>query len=165
LQEAATYRGRMKDYCRTMFRPYYADALGLDDQIDNQLAFEEHVSRNVVQLIGKESKFHYGPIDALVSSSTVLQTVLIFFQGKKSNLAHPCIGALIINFFYGPGGGVPSIAKQFPADFQASVPEHAVAMAMVCVSTSFALLKTLTISCRYIIALMNIEPAHDNYTT
>jgi hypothetical protein len=66
----------MKDYCQTMFLPYYRDAIGLDDDIGGQLDYETNISRNVVRLIGKSSEFHYGPVDAMVS---FLYNGLIFF--------------------------------------------------------------------------------------
>ena len=136
-QEAVAFRGRMKDYCQNTFLQYYSDALGLnaEDEFPGQCSYEANISRNVDCLIGKASEFHYGPPDALVSILYYIANCsYLYFQGKKSNFAHPCIGALCVNFFYGSSGGSPPLAKKFPEDFQASVPEHAVAVAMTCVS-------------------------------
>ena len=55
-------------------------------------------------------------------------------QGKRGNFCHPCIRALCVEFFYGPAGGKEPLAKLFPEDFSTSIPEHAVAAAMTCVS-------------------------------
>lgn len=66
-KEAATCRSKMKDYCRKMFLQYYGDALGLNDDHGGQLAYYQNISYNVTQLIGKASKFHYGPVDSFVS--------------------------------------------------------------------------------------------------
>jgi Domain of unknown function (DUF6532) len=60
-------------------------------------------------------------------------------QGKKTNLTHPCIGALCVQFYYGSAGGKYPLAKAFPEDFRTSIPEHAVAVAMTTVNTSVTL--------------------------
>lgn len=57
----------MKDFCRKMFLWYYSDALGLDADIPGQAAYQNYVADNVKELIGKASKFHFGPEDAAVS--------------------------------------------------------------------------------------------------
>jgi hypothetical protein len=56
-QEGATFRGKMKDYCRSMFLQYYSNELGLNamDEFPGQLDYQENISRNVWQLIGKAS--------------------------------------------------------------------------------------------------------------
>ena len=67
-KEAAAFRGKMKDYCRSMFLQYYSDELGLNsDEFPGQRDYQENISRNVRRLIGKASEFHYGALDALVS--------------------------------------------------------------------------------------------------
>jgi hypothetical protein len=57
----------MKDFCRKMFLRYYNDALGLDADIPGQAAYQHYVADNVKGLIGKASRFHFGPEDAFVS--------------------------------------------------------------------------------------------------
>jgi hypothetical protein len=57
-----------------------------------------------------------------------------WFKGKKTNLTHPGIAALCIDFYYGSAGGKVPLAKLFPNDFSTIIPEHAVVVAMTCVS-------------------------------
>ena len=65
--EAATFRGKLKDYCHSIFLRYYSDALGLDADIPGQLDYQQNIARNADRLIGKRTEFHYGLPDALVS--------------------------------------------------------------------------------------------------
>jgi hypothetical protein len=60
----------MKDFCRKIFLRYYSEAMGLDDiTFENQQAYEQNIADSVKKLIGKESQFHYGLVDSLVSLS------------------------------------------------------------------------------------------------
>ena len=157
-KEAATCRSKMKDYCWKMFLQYYGDALGLNDDHEGQLAHYQNISYNVTQLIGKASKFHYGPVDSFVSYFySKFQSFWLLDQGKKTNLTHPCIGALCVQFYYGSAGGKYPLAKAFPEDFRTSIPEHAVAVAMTTVNTSVTLFAKLTILFRSTIALTSTE--------
>lgn len=67
IKEAATFRSRLKDLGAKMFLRYYADALGLNDDIEGQKSYHDNIAYNVRQLIGKPSLFHYGPSDLNVS--------------------------------------------------------------------------------------------------
>lgn len=51
-------------------------------------------------------------------------------QGRTNNFAHKAIQKLCVGFYYGPN----SLAATYPAEFTKTVPEHAVALAMTCVS-------------------------------
>jgi hypothetical protein len=61
-----------------------------------------------------------------------------------------------VNFFYGCYGGSPPLAKAFPEDFQTSVPENVVLVAMVAVSDCIAPFTVLIILDRYTSALTTI---------
>ena len=82
--EAAPFRGKLKDYCHSIFLQYYSDALGLDADIPGQLDYQQNISRNVDRLIGKSSEFHYGPLDEMVSFLTInYKPFSSRFPGKK----------------------------------------------------------------------------------
>lgn len=81
--EGATYRGKLKDYCRSMFLQYYSDALGLNEIHDGQEAYYENIILNVSRLIGKQSEFHFGPLDSLVSFHGYLTRFSNVFRGKN----------------------------------------------------------------------------------
>lgn len=66
-KEASTYRGKMKDLCEKTFLRYYADMLGINEFAESQVTYQDNISYNVRQLIGKPSLFHYGPTDIHVS--------------------------------------------------------------------------------------------------
>lgn len=57
----------MKDFARKMFLRYYSDALGLDADIPGQAAYQDHIADKVKELVGRASKFHFGPEDVIVS--------------------------------------------------------------------------------------------------
>jgi hypothetical protein len=81
--EAATFRGKLKDYCRSIFLRYYSDALGLNDDIPGQLDYQQNISRNVDRLIGPRMEFHYRPPDALVSFLIKYELFSSRFLGEK----------------------------------------------------------------------------------
>lgn len=81
-------------------------------------------------------------------------------------MAHPCIKALCIGFYYhGCGKPRKSVAYAFRDDFKTSVPEYAVALAATCVSISSNVVKFMNckerlISFRYIHVWMNSKQVH-----
>ena len=60
----------MKDLCEKTFLRYYADALGVNEYVESQVTYQDNISYNVRQLIGKPSLFHYGLTDVHVSQTT-----------------------------------------------------------------------------------------------
>jgi hypothetical protein len=44
-----------------MFLQFYGDLLGVDKDIESQVTYQDNIAHNVIQLIGRESLFHYGP--------------------------------------------------------------------------------------------------------
>lgn len=60
--------------------------------------------------------------------------LLIFLvQGKTKNLAHPAIEGLAMDIFY---TGDDCLASLFPKDFERTIPDHAFALLLTCVSLS-----------------------------
>jgi hypothetical protein len=53
----------MKDFCEKTFLRYYADALGINEFAEGQVAYQDNIAYQVRQLIGKPSLFHFGPDD------------------------------------------------------------------------------------------------------
>ena len=76
----------MKDFCCKMFIQYYSDALGLDADIPGQSAYYDYIADNVKGLIGRASKFHFGPEDVFVSSNSFL---LLNISSSHANFLHP----------------------------------------------------------------------------
>jgi hypothetical protein len=155
-KEAATYRRRLKDLTEKMFLRFYGDALGVNEDIESQVTYQDNIAHNVLRLIGRESLFHYRPQDALVCLSLCRELLLIQIQGKKHNMEHPGIAAICIDFYYVSSPG--PLAKLFPADFSTIIPEHAVVAVMTCVSNCisfsvFGLNKTRSITASTSIAL------------
>jgi hypothetical protein len=76
----------MKDLCEKMFLRHYADALGVNEFIESQVAYQDNIAYNVRQLIGKPSLFHYGPDDIHVSLSfnILSKTALMLNIGEES---------------------------------------------------------------------------------
>ena len=58
----------------------------------------------------------------------------LHLKGKCKNLAHPAITAIIVEFFY---SDKDSLAALYPQDFERAVPDHAIALVMTVVSTSY----------------------------
>ena len=90
-QEGATFCGKMKDYCRSIFLQYYSDVLGLNDDIPGQLDYQENISRNVKWLIGRATEFHYGPLDTLVSSHFYIVNCSHHISREKSRILHTLV--------------------------------------------------------------------------
>lgn len=68
-----------------MFLRYYSDALGLDADIPGQATYQDYVANNVKGLIGKASRFHFGPEDAFVSLPNPLSLII---SSSHADLLH-----------------------------------------------------------------------------
>jgi hypothetical protein len=76
-KEAATYRRRLKDLTEKMFLQFYGDLLGVNEDIESQVTYQDNITHNVIRLISRKSLFHYGPQDALVCLSLCRELLLI----------------------------------------------------------------------------------------
>ncbi|KAF9032443.1 hypothetical protein BJ165DRAFT_1535132 [Panaeolus papilionaceus] len=108
-QEASTFRGELKDYVRPIIPMFYKDVIP-DEYEGNQLAVFDAVIERVKTMLD-DGTFHHG----LEKDSL----------GKTNNFAHPCIGHVIQQFFYGKPDAV---ARSFLDDFSQEVPLRAIAL-------------------------------------
>ncbi|KAF9052021.1 hypothetical protein BJ165DRAFT_1524898 [Panaeolus papilionaceus] len=108
-QEASTFRGKLKDYVRPIIPMFYKDVIP-DEYEGNQLAVFDAVIERVKTMLD-DGTFHHG----LEKDSL----------GKTNNFAHPCIGHVIQQFFYGKPDAV---ARSFPDDFSQEVPLRVIAL-------------------------------------
>lgn len=67
--------------------------------------------------------------------SISLSYLLFPLKGKCKNLAHPAISTVIHDFFYTEKD---CLAAHFRQDFERTIPDHAIALVLTCVSTCFS---------------------------
>ncbi|KAF9037980.1 hypothetical protein BJ165DRAFT_1407920 [Panaeolus papilionaceus] len=105
-KECATFRGKMKEICRNLVakEKFYGKHFELPDEGEEGYIDGAHSQAEAHSVIAK--------------------------QGKKSNFAHPCIRALVLEFFYKKKD---SLARQFPDHFDEAVPIQALALAAICI--------------------------------
>lgn len=93
----------------------------------------------------KEGLFLRGGEDENVFFFLVLLFLAYVFtlhsKGKCKNLAHPAIPAVILEFFYSDKDSLAALYRQ---DFERTVPDHAIALVMTVVSTSYIYQMTST---------------------
>ncbi|KAF9528452.1 hypothetical protein CPB83DRAFT_894240 [Crepidotus variabilis] len=112
INEASRYLNVLKNICIKSVKIYYADAVYPPEYIEgNQQGYFNLIAERIESLIGEESLFHLGEKDD---------------EGRHSNMMHPCIYHVCLDFYY--GSGPDALALQIPYIFQDSIPERAVAL-------------------------------------
>ncbi|KAF9522760.1 hypothetical protein CPB83DRAFT_899386 [Crepidotus variabilis] len=114
--EAAAYLQHLKDHCVKLVLVHYPDAIRPKELIEGQHKLTHLIIDKIEALVGPELHFHLGEVDR---------------QGKHSNMMHPCIRQVCIDFFYKSEQG--PLAHRLPKVFQGCVPEHAVAAVATCI--------------------------------
>ncbi|KAF9050527.1 hypothetical protein BJ165DRAFT_1525751 [Panaeolus papilionaceus] len=126
-KECATFRGKMKDVCKNLVtkEKFYGKHFELPDEGEEGYIDGAHSQAEAHSVIAKQvyklqegdsgTKWHCGPVD---------------INGKKSNFAHPCIRALVLEFFYKKKD---SLARRFPGQFEEAVPIRVLALAAICI--------------------------------
>lgn len=145
----------MKKVAREVVRSKYREALSPPFEGGNQLEEYEMVKDNVAEILNNGC-FLRGGVDENVSFFTnFIYFLLIFWvQGKTKNLAHPAIEGLAIDIFY---TGDDCLASLFPKDFERTIPDHAFALLLTCVSPCLMGLLSLILFLRFKTAWKNMQ--------
>jgi len=62
----------MRTYCRTIIKQFYSSAFVFDEVFENQIGEQREIANRIEELIGKDTKFHFGPDDEQASTHTPL---------------------------------------------------------------------------------------------
>ncbi|KAF9533672.1 hypothetical protein CPB83DRAFT_890138 [Crepidotus variabilis] len=115
-EEAAVYLQRLNDHCVKLVIVHYCDAIHPQELTEGQHELTCLIIDKIEALVGPDLHFHLGEVDD---------------QGKHSNMMHPCIHQVCIDFFY--KSEQSPLARRLPEVFQDCVLEHAVAAVATCV--------------------------------
>lgn len=137
----------MKLMARSIVQAKYHDTITVDFEGGNQLE-EYSLIETQVKAILKNGLFLRNGYDHNVSPILFdrLLLLILLLQNRTNNLSHPAIEELCVQFYYYDKNG---LARIFPDDFKNEVPDHAVALAMTCVSVSIYLRHVINSICRF----------------